>query len=102
MLSTLNTSLSGVVSICLSTIDCCQEDTIITRNVANALRPSALKNVSAMFGAFIGSYPTDKFGRKWMILIVQIIMIGAAILEQFATTWTQWLGARLLDVSEPL
>lgn len=55
-----------------------------------------------MFGAFIGSYPTDKLGRKWMILIVQIIMIGAAILEQFATTWTQWLGARLLDVSEPL
>jgi MFS family permease len=55
-----------------------------------------------MFGAFIGSYPTDKFGRKWVILVVQVIMIGACILEQFATTWTQWLGARLLDVSNLL
>lgn len=52
-----------------------------------------------MVGAFTGSYPADKFGRRWMILLVQIIMIGACILEQFATTWPQWLGARLLDVS---
>jgi MFS transporter, SP family, general alpha glucoside:H+ symporter len=51
-----------------------------------------------MFGAAVGSWPADKFGRKSMILIVQIIMIGAAILEQFSTTWSMWLGARLLDV----
>lgn len=51
-----------------------------------------------MFGAGIGSYPADRFGRRWMIFFVQIIMIGAAILEQFAVHWTHWLGARLLDV----
>jgi hypothetical protein len=34
-----------------------------------------------------------------MILVIQIIMIGACILEQFATQWTHWLGARLMDVS---
>ncbi|CAO2658285.1 Nn.00g060080.m01.CDS01 [Neocucurbitaria sp. VM-36] len=57
----------------------------------------SLKNVFAMLGAGIGSYPTDKIGRKWMILVVQIIMVGACILEQFSTKWTHWLGARFLD-----
>jgi hypothetical protein len=33
-----------------------------------------------------------------MILVIQIIMIGACILEQLATHWTHWLGARLMDV----
>lgn len=51
-----------------------------------------------MVGAGIGSYPTDKFGRRWMIFVVQIIMAGACILEQLATHWTHWLGARFLDV----
>lgn len=60
----------------------------------------ALKNVAAMFGAGIGSYPSDKLGRRWMILTVQVIMIGACILEQLSTHWTHWLGARLLDVSD--
>lgn len=53
-----------------------------------------------MFGAGIGSYPSDKLGRRWMILTVQVIMVGACILEQLATNWTHWLGARLLDVSD--
>ncbi|KAJ3542353.1 hypothetical protein NM208_g4149 [Fusarium decemcellulare] len=57
----------------------------------------SLKNVAAMFGAGIGSYPADKLGRRWMILVVQIIMIGSCILEQLAVHWTHWLGARLLD-----
>ncbi|PSN67207.1 general substrate transporter [Corynespora cassiicola Philippines] len=57
----------------------------------------SLKNVFAMVGAGIGSYPTDKLGRKWMILVVQIIMVGGCILEQFSTHWTHWLGARFLD-----
>lgn len=52
-----------------------------------------------MAGAGLGSYPADKLGRRWMILTVQIIMIGACILEQLSTKWTHWLGARLLDVS---
>ncbi|KAJ4252332.1 hypothetical protein NW762_010930 [Fusarium torreyae] len=34
----------------------------------------SLKNVAAMFGAGIGSYPADKLGRRWMILFVQVIM----------------------------
>ncbi|OCF41065.1 hypothetical protein I317_05076 [Kwoniella heveanensis CBS 569] len=57
----------------------------------------SLKNVTAMLGGSIGSYPADKIGRRWMILLVQILMIGAAILEQFATKWHHWLGARLID-----
>jgi hypothetical protein len=60
---------------------------------------TAMKNVAAMFGAFIGSYPADKLGRTWLILFVQIIMVGGCVLEQLATHWTHWLGARLLDVS---
>ena len=52
-----------------------------------------------MVGGVTGSYPCDKIGRKWMILVVQIVMIGGCILEQLATHWTHWLGARLLDVS---
>ncbi|KAF6818682.1 MFS alpha-glucoside [Colletotrichum plurivorum] len=58
----------------------------------------SLKNVAAMLGGGIGSYPPDKLGRRWMILVVQIIMVGRCILEQFAFHWTHWLGARLLDV----
>ncbi|RSH81397.1 hypothetical protein EHS25_006929 [Saitozyma podzolica] len=57
----------------------------------------ALKNVAAVCGGGLGSYPTDRFGRRWMILVIQIIMIGACILEQLATHWTHWLGARLMD-----
>ncbi|KAM5368279.1 hypothetical protein ACJZ2D_009645 [Fusarium nematophilum] len=57
----------------------------------------SLKNVAAMVGAGVGSYPADVLGRRWMILVVQIIMIGACILEQLAVHWTHWLGARLLD-----
>lgn len=63
------------------------------------LTPTALKNVFAMLGAITGSYPADKIGRKWMILVVQIVMIAGAITEQFATTWTHWLAARFLGVS---
>jgi MFS family permease len=51
-----------------------------------------------MVGGAIGSYSADKLGRRWMMLLVQVIMIGACILEQLATTWTHWLGARILDV----
>lgn len=51
-----------------------------------------------MVGASLESYPADKIGRRWMILVVQIIMVGACVLEQLATHWTHWLGARLMDV----
>ena len=57
-----------------------------------------MKNVFAMIGAGLGSYPTDKLGRKWMILMVQVIMVGGCILEQLSTHWTHWLGARFMDV----
>lgn len=55
-----------------------------------------------MFGGASGSYFADKFGRKWMILVVQIIMLGACILEQLSSHWTHWLGARILDVCKHL
>lgn len=51
-----------------------------------------------MFGAGFGSYPADRFGRRWMLLVVQIVMCGAGVLEQLSSHWTHWLGARLLDV----
>ena len=35
-----------------------------------------------------------------MILVVQVVMIGACILEQLSTHWSHWLGARLMDVSD--
>lgn len=51
-----------------------------------------------MLGASIGSYPADKIGRKWMILVVQIVMVGGCILEQLSSHWLHWLGARFMDV----
>lgn len=71
---------------------------VSTLRDTNPLLPIAMKNIFAVLGAGIGSYPADKIGRKWMILVVQIVMCGACILEQFATHWTHWLGARFLDV----
>lgn len=58
----------------------------------------SFKNVFAMVGASVGSYPADRIGRRWMIHVVRIIMVGGSILEQLSSHWTHWLGARFLDV----
>lgn len=46
-----------------------------------------------------GTWPSDKFGRKAMLLVIQVLFAAACILEMFATNWTHWLGAKILNVS---
>lgn len=47
----------------------------------------------------VGNWPVDRFGRKPALWAVQVFMIVAAIIEMFATNWTHWLAAKLLNVS---
>lgn len=47
----------------------------------------------------VGNWPVDRFGRKPALWAVQIFMIIAAIIEIFATKWTHWLAAKILNVS---
>jgi SP family general alpha glucoside:H+ symporter-like MFS transporter len=46
----------------------------------------------------VGNWPLDRFGRKPMLWAVQIFMIIAAIIECFATNWTHWLAAKIMNV----
>jgi hypothetical protein len=34
-----------------------------------------------------------------MLVAVQVFMLIAAIIEMFATNWTHWLAAKVLNVS---
>ncbi|RSH93597.1 hypothetical protein EHS25_006242 [Saitozyma podzolica] len=45
----------------------------------------------------VGNWPLDRFGRKPMLWAVQIFMIIAAIIECFATNWTHWLAAKIMN-----
>lgn len=47
----------------------------------------------------IGNWPIDRFGRKPALWAVQIFMIIAALIECFATNWTHWLAAKIMNVS---
>jgi MFS family permease len=58
-----------------------------------------MKSVFSIVGAGLATWPNDRFGRKPMILSIQIAFIGACLLEMFATKPNHWLGARILDVS---
>ena len=57
-----------------------------------------MKSVFSIVGALIAIYPKERYGRKPLILAIQITFVGACILEYFATTWLHWMGARILDV----
>jgi SP family general alpha glucoside:H+ symporter-like MFS transporter len=48
---------------------------------------------------FLGTWPADKFGRKPMILLIQVFMAIACLIEMFATHWTHWLAAKMMNVS---
>ena len=48
----------------------------------------------------VGNWPIDYFGRKPALWAVQIFMIIAALIECFATDWTHWLAAKIMNVSE--
>ena len=48
---------------------------------------------------FAGTWPADKFGRKPMILLIQVFMAIACLIEMFATTWPHWLAAKMMNVS---
>lgn len=52
-----------------------------------------------MLFLLVGNWPIDYFGRRPMLWLTQILMLAAAIIELFATNWTHWLGAKILNVS---
>ncbi|KAL1907773.1 hypothetical protein Sste5344_006400 [Sporothrix stenoceras] len=45
----------------------------------------------------VGNWPIDRFGRKPALWAVQIFMIIAALIECFATNWTHWLAAKIMN-----
>ncbi|CAK7234725.1 hypothetical protein SBRCBS47491_009046 [Sporothrix bragantina] len=45
----------------------------------------------------VGNWPIDRFGRRPALWAVQIFMIIAAIIECFATNWTHWLAAKIMN-----
>ncbi|CAK7243333.1 MAG: hypothetical protein STHCBS139747_004851 [Sporothrix thermara] len=45
----------------------------------------------------VGNWPIDYFGRKPALWAVQIFMIIAALIECFATDWTHWLAAKIMN-----
>jgi hypothetical protein len=50
----------------------------------------------------VGNWPVDRYGRKPALWAVQVFMIIAAIIEVFATNWTHWLAAKILNVRNSL
>jgi MFS family permease len=47
----------------------------------------------------VGSWPLDYFGRKPMLIMTQVFMLVACLIEMFATKWTHWLAAKIMNVS---
>jgi SP family general alpha glucoside:H+ symporter-like MFS transporter len=47
----------------------------------------------------VGSYPIDRFGRKPMLIATQVFMLIACLIEMWATNWTHWIAAKVLNVS---
>jgi MFS family permease len=47
----------------------------------------------------IGHWPIDKFGRKKMLILTQVFMFIACLIEMFATNWTHWVAAKILNVN---
>lgn len=45
-----------------------------------------------------GSWPLDHLGRKPMLIMTQVFMLIACLIEMFATNWTHWLAAKILNV----
>lgn len=41
----------------------------------------------------------DHLGRKFMLIMTQVFMLIACLIEMFATTWTHWLAAKIMNVS---
>lgn len=37
-----------------------------------------------------------------MILMIQVFMAIACLIEMFATTWPQWMAAKMMNVSPPV
>ncbi|KAL1865069.1 hypothetical protein VTK73DRAFT_5524 [Phialemonium thermophilum] len=56
-----------------------------------------LKTVGTGVGAAVGTWPADRFGRKPMILAIQIILATGTICEMFATHWSHWVVARAIE-----
>ena len=46
----------------------------------------------------VGSYPIDRFGRKPMLIATQVFMLIACLIEMWATNWTHWIAAKVLNV----
>ncbi|RSH85773.1 hypothetical protein EHS25_003914 [Saitozyma podzolica] len=68
--------------------------------VLNPNHVSLFGTVKVLFtgvGAALGTWPSDRFGRKPMILTIQIVLACGTILEMFSTTWAHWVGARTIE-----
>jgi MFS family permease len=59
--------------------------------------PAAMKTIATAVGGAMGTWPSDRFGRKPMILAIQIILAAGTICEMFATDWSHWVVARTIE-----
>ena len=51
-----------------------------------------------IFALLIGHWPVEKFGRKPVLWLVQLLMLVAALVEMFAKNWKIWAIAKVLNV----
>jgi MFS transporter, SP family, general alpha glucoside:H+ symporter len=56
-----------------------------------------MKTIATAAGAAIGTWPSDRFGRKPMMLAIQIILAAGTICEMLATHWSHWVVARTIE-----
>ena len=57
----------------------------------------AMKTIATAAGAAMGTWPADRFGRKPMILAIQIVLAAGTVCEMLATHWTHWVVARTIE-----
>ena len=58
---------------------------------------TSMKNVGAVIGGLIFSWPIDRFGRKFAFYLINLLMVTCCLIEMFAVTGGQWIAARLVD-----
>ena len=58
-----------------------------------------MHSVGYIIALLCGTYPSDKFGRRIMILVVQSLMALACITEMLATEPPHWIAAKMIAVS---
>jgi hypothetical protein len=72
-------------------------ESLVSPREGVGLTLAAVKVLFTGVGAALGTWPSDRFGRKPMILAIQIVLACGTILEMFSTTWAHWVGARTIE-----